>query len=128
LPMVLIGAFGVLALLLASVGVYAMFASMVVAREGEFAVRIALGSQPAAVARLVLRQGIGWIAAGLVGGVIGIVFVSRLVGDLLYEVSPFDPLALGVAIAVLAICAAVALLIPLRRAMAVEPADVLRAQ
>jgi putative ABC transport system permease protein len=128
LPAVLIGAFGALALLLASVGVYAMFVSMVAAREGEFAVRMALGSQPAAVARLVLQQGAGWMAAGLAGGVIGVAFVSRLLRDLLYEVSPFDPLALGVAIAVLVACAAVALLIPLRRAMAVEPADVLRAQ
>ena len=57
LPTVLIGAFGALALLLASVGVYAMFVSMVAAREGEFAVRMALGSRPAAVARLVLRAG-----------------------------------------------------------------------
>ena len=61
LPTVLIGAFGALALLLASVGVYAMFVSMVAAREGEFAVRMALGSRPAAVARLVLRQGAGWL-------------------------------------------------------------------
>jgi putative ABC transport system permease protein len=128
LPTVLIGAFGALALLLASVGVYAMFVSMVAAREGEFAVRVALGSRPEAVARLVLRQGAGWLAAGLVGGVLGLVLVARLLRGLLYGVSPFDPLALGVAIAVLAACAAVALLIPLRRAMSVEPADVLRAQ
>ena len=124
----LIGAFGALALLLASVGVYAMFVSMVAAREGEFAVRMALGSRPSAVARLVLRQGAGWLAAGLVGGGVGLVLVARLLRGLLYGVSPFDPLALGVAIAALAACAAVALLIPLRRAMSVEPADVLRAQ
>jgi putative ABC transport system permease protein len=128
LPTVLIGAFGALALLLASIGVYAMFVSMVVAREGEFAVRVALGSRPEAIASLVLRQGAGWMAAGIGGGVIGLLYVARLLRDLLYEVSPFDPLALGVAIAVLAACAAVALLIPLRRAMAVQPADVLRAQ
>ena len=128
LPTVLIGGFGALALLLASVGVYAMFVSMVAAREGEFAVRMALGSRPAAIARLVLRQGAGWLAAGLVGGVVGLVLVARLLRGLLYGVSPFDPLALGVAIAVLAACAAVALLMPLRRAMSVAPADVLRAQ
>jgi putative ABC transport system permease protein len=128
LPTVLIGAFGALALLLASIGVYAMFVSMVVAREGEFAVRMALGSRPEAIASLVLRQGAGWMAAGIVGGIIGLLFVARLLRDLLYEVSPFDPLALGVAIAALAACAAAALLIPLRRAMAVQPADVLRAQ
>ena len=114
LPTVLIAAFGALALLLASVGVYAMFVSMVVAREGEFAVRMALGSRPGAVAGLVLKQGAGWMAAGLVGGVIGVAYVARLLRDLLYGVSPLDPLALGVAIAVLAVCATVALLIPLR--------------
>jgi putative ABC transport system permease protein len=128
LPTVLIGAFGALALLLASVGVYAMFVSMVVAREGEFAVRMALGSRPSAVARVVLRQGAGWIAAGLVGGAVGVLYVARLLGDLLYGVSPFDPLVLGSAIAVLGVCATVALLIPLRRAMRVQPATLLRAQ
>ncbi len=128
LPTVLIGAFGALALLLASVGVYAMFASMVVARESEFAIRVALGSRPAAIGRLVLRQSAGWMAVGLVGGVIGVVYVARLLRDLLYGVSPFDPVALGAAIGMLAVCAVVALLIPLRRAMSVEPADVLRAQ
>jgi predicted permease len=128
LPTVLIGVFGALALLIASVGVYAMFASMVVAREGEFAVRIALGSRPAAIASLVLRQGAVWMAAGLGGGIIGLVYVAQSLRELLYEVSPFDPVALSLAVVMLAACAAVALLIPLRRAMAVEPADVLRAQ
>jgi putative ABC transport system permease protein len=115
-------------LLLASIGVYAMFVSMVMAREGEFAVRMALGSRPAALARLVLRQGAGWIAAGLVGGVIGVVYVATSLRGLLYDVAPFDPLALGGAIVVLTLCATAALLLPLRRAMSVQPADVLRAQ
>ena len=128
LPAVLIGAFGALTLLLASIGVYAMFVSMVMAREAEFAVRMALGSRRSALARLVLRQGAGWIAAGLAGGVIGVVYVAISLRDLLYGVTPFDPLALGGAIAVLALCAAAALLLPLRRAMSVQPADVLRAQ
>jgi len=128
LPTVLIAAFGGLALLLASVGVYAMFVSMVVAREGEFAVRVALGSRPAAIARLVLRQGAVWMAVGLAGGALGLVYVARLLRGLLFGVSPFDPLALGVAIAVLAVCATLALAIPLRRAMSVAPADVLRTQ
>jgi putative ABC transport system permease protein len=128
LPTLLIAAFGALALLLSSVGVYAMFASMVAAREGEIAVRVALGSGPAAIARLVLRQGAGWMAAGLMSGMLGVVYVARLLRDLLYGVSPFDPLVLGAAIATLAACATVALLLPLRRAMRVEPADVLRAQ
>jgi predicted permease len=128
LPTLLIAAFGALALLVSSVGVYAMFASMVAAREGEIAVRVALGSGPAGIARLVLRQGAGWMAAGLISGMLGVVYVARLLRDLLYGVSPFDPIVLGAAIAILTACATVALLMPLRRAMRVEPADVLRAQ
>jgi predicted permease len=128
LPAVLIAAFGALALLLSSIGVYALFGSMVVVREGEFAVRMALGSQPAGIARLVLRQGGIWIAAGLAGGAVGVVYVAQLVRGLLYGVSPFDPVVLGLAVAVLGVCATLALLVPLRRAMRVAPADVLRAQ
>src|SRR6185295_6703715 len=68
LPVMLMTAFGALALLLASVGVYGMFASMAAAREREFGVRMALGSRPSAIAGLMLRQGAAWMAAGLVGG------------------------------------------------------------
>jgi ABC-type antimicrobial peptide transport system permease subunit len=128
LPVMLIIGFGALALLLASVGVYAMFSSMMAACEGEFAVRIVLGSRPRAIARLVLRQVAGWMAVGLAGGALGISQVVRLLRDLLYGVSPFDPIALGFAIAVLLACATVALFIPLRRATRVDPATALRAQ
>ena len=128
LPAALIGAFGVLALLLATIGVYAMFASMVVAREGEFAVRMALGSGPAAITRLLVRQGGMWMAIGLGGGVLGLVYVARLLSGLIYGISPFDPLALGAAVGLLTACATAALVIPLRRAAAVEPAHVLRAR
>ena len=76
LPVLLMTAFGALALLLASVGVYAMFASMAAAREREFGVRMALGSTRAAIAALVLRQGSVWMAAGLTGGAVGVVGVA----------------------------------------------------
>lgn len=128
LPVLLMTGFGALALLLASVGVYSLFASMTAAREREFGVRLALGSRPGAIAALVLRQGIGWIAAGLVIGAFGIVIVARLVRDLLYQVSPFDPMTVGVSIAILAACATLALLIPVRRATRVDAAVALRAQ
>src|SRR4029078_3047545 len=65
LPVVLMTSFGVLALLLASVGVYAMFANMAAAREREVCVRVALGSSPGAIAGLVLRQGGRWMLIGL---------------------------------------------------------------
>ncbi len=126
LPMLLMMAFSALALLLASVGVYAMFAAMATAREREFGVRMALGSTPGAIAALVLRQGGAWMAAGLLAGALGVVAVGRMVSNLLYGVRPFDPLALGVAIAVLLACATLALLVPVRRATRVDPISILR--
>ena len=126
LPVLLMTAFGGLALLLASVGVYAMFASMAAAREREFGVRAALGARPGEIARLVLRQGGRWMALGLVGGAVGVVLVSRLVRGLLYGVAPFDPVALGLALTLLLACATVALLGPVRRAARVDPITTLR--
>ena len=126
LPVVLMSAFGALALLLASVGVYAMFAAMAAAREREFSVRIALGSSRRGIATLVLRQGGVWMAVGLVAGALGVVLVTRLLRGLLFGVSEFDPVALGVAVMLLLLCGTVALLVPVRRATRVNPISVLR--
>jgi hypothetical protein len=126
LPVVLMGAFGALALVLASVGVYAMFASMAAAREREFGVRIALGSSRRDIAGLVLRQGGVWMAAGLAGGAVGVVLIVRMMRGLLYGIAPFDPIALSATIMTLLLFATVALLIPVRRATRVDPVTVLR--
>lgn len=128
LPALLLAAFGVLALVLASVGVYAMFASMTAARRREFGVRMALGSTRGAIARLVIRQGAVWMAAGLAGGAIGILLIVRLIGDMLHGVAPFDPLVIGLSVLLLAACAAIALLTPVRHATRVDPAVALRAE
>src|SRR4029434_7255283 len=79
LPVLLMLGFGVLALLVASVGIYAMFATMATAREREFGVRMALGSSRGAGAGLVLRQGGVWIALCLLFGAGGVVAATRLV-------------------------------------------------
>jgi putative ABC transport system permease protein len=126
LPVLLMMSFGALALVLASVGVYAMFASIAAARAWEFGLRMALGSRPAEIAGLVLRQGAGWMVIGLAGGAVGVAFVVRLLRGLLYGVPPFDPIAIGIAVAILITCATIALLIPLRRATRVDPATALR--
>ncbi|MBC8089948.1 MAG: ABC transporter permease [Phycisphaerae bacterium] len=126
LPVVLMTAFGGLALLLASVGVYAMFASMATAREREFGVRVALGSTRGAIARLVLRQGGVWMAIGLAVGTAGVVVATRLLRTQVVGVPLFDPIAIGVAVAILLVCAGVALLVPVRRATRVDPISVLR--
>jgi predicted permease len=126
LPVILMGGFGVLALVLVSVGVYAMFATMAAAREREFGVRVALGSSRRAIATLVLRQGGGWMALGLALGAIGVVLVGRVIRGQLFGIEPFDPLTLGAAVLVLLLCAAVALFIPVRRATRADPTLVLR--
>jgi putative ABC transport system permease protein len=118
--------FAGLALLLASVGIYAMFASMASAREREFGVRIALGSSRGAVARLVLRQGGVWMLLGLILGALGVAAASRLVRTQLYRVPELDPISIGAAVLVLLLCACVALLMPVRRATRVDPITVLR--
>jgi putative ABC transport system permease protein len=126
LPVVLMAAFGALALLLASVGVYAMFASMVAARERELGLRIVLGSTRHAIAGLVLRGGAAWMAAGLAGGAVGVVVVARLLRNLLFGVPPFDPIALGASVLILLACGTVALLVPVRRATRVDPITAIR--
>jgi putative ABC transport system permease protein len=119
-------AFGGLALVLASVGVYAMFASMAAASEREFGVRVALGSSPGAIAGLVLRQGGTWMLLGLGVGTLGVMAAARLVRTQLFGVDQFDPVAIGLAVLSLLICATVALLAPVRRASRVDPISVMR--
>jgi ABC-type antimicrobial peptide transport system permease subunit len=101
---------------------------MAVAREREFGVRMALGSRPHAIAGLMLRQGAGWMAAGLAGGALGTMVVVRLLRNLVNGVPPFDPIALGIAVAIMIACATVALLIPVCRATRVDPMIALRAE
>ena len=126
LPVVLMLAFGALALLLASVGVYAMFAAMAAAREREFGVRVALGSSRGAIAALILRQAGMWAAVGIALGAVGVVATARMVRGLLYGVSPYDAVALGLALLLLVACGALALIVPVRRATRVDPISVLR--
>jgi predicted permease len=126
LPVLLMTAFGGLALLLASVGVYAMFASMAAAREREFGVRMALGASRRDIATLVLRQGATWMVAGIAAGILGVVAVTSLLRTTVQGVSRFDPIALGVALGILVVCAAIALLVPVHRATRADPISTLR--
>ncbi|MFL5612544.1 MAG: ADOP family duplicated permease [Gemmatimonadaceae bacterium] len=126
LPVVLMTAFGALALLLASVGIYAMFATMAAAREREFGVRVALGSTRGAIAGLVLRQGAMWMLVGLAAGTVGVILVARVLQAQLFGVAALDPIAIGAAVVILLVCAGVALMVPVRRASSVDPITVLR--
>jgi putative ABC transport system permease protein len=126
LPVVLMSAFGALALLLASVGVYAMFATMTASREREIGVRIALGATRNEIASLIFLQGGVWMAAGLLVGGLGVVFVGRFLRTQLFGVPELDPVAIGAAVLVLIICAGLALMAPIRRATRVDPISILR--
>jgi putative ABC transport system permease protein len=126
LPLMLLAAFGALALLLVAMGVYAMFANMAIAREHEFGVRMALGSTRADVAALVLRQGALWLGAGLGLGLLGVIAITRVLGNMLFGVAPFDAVAIGAAVAALALCATLALIGPVLRATRVDPGTVMR--
>ena len=115
------GAFGTLALLLASIGLYGVMAYAVSRRTGEFGLRIALGSGHTGIVRLVLRDAFQMVAAGLVLGVVGVFLETRLIGRLLHGVAGLDLTSMGLAIGVLAATAAVAALIPALRAGRVTP-------
>ena len=118
--------FGVLALLLASVGLYGVTAYNVARRTGEIGIRMALGADRANVIRMVLKSAMGQAIVGLCVGLPIAIFCGRLLQHQLYEVSRFDPLVLGGATLLLAFFALIAAIIPARRAASVDPNHALR--
>jgi len=124
----LFGAFAVAALALAALGVYALLAYSVTSRTREIGVRIAFGARPADVRRLVFRHGFALTTIGLGAGLIAAAVGARLVDTLLYEVPVRDPLTFIAAPLVLAGVAALACLLPARRATRVDPVSALRGE
>ena len=124
----LAGLFGVVALLLAAVGLYGVTAYMVTQRTGEMGIRMALGADRAKVMGMVLRAAFGRVGVGLALGLPLAVGAGRLLSAELYGVSFWDPLALAVAAAALAASAFVAAIIPAARAAAASPIAALRAE
>jgi predicted permease len=124
----LVGLFGVVALMLAAIGVYGVVAYVVGQRTNEIGIRIALGARSADIVRWTLRTGLVPALVGLVAGGVGAVLLSRLLGAQLYEVSPTDPVVfVGVSV-VLVLVALLASGVPARRAAKVDPAVALRAE
>jgi len=113
-------------LVLAAAGLYALLAHLVSQRLREIGIRLAIGARPPDIARLVLRSGATLAGIGLVIGVAGAVALTGVMRTLLYEVEPSDPLAVIVAIALLGITALAATIVPARRAMRVDPVQLLR--
>jgi putative ABC transport system permease protein len=127
-PMMLLAAFGAVALVLAVVGVYGVVSCVVTQRTREIGIRVALGARRIEVIRLIVLGALAPVAAGLVAGGVGSVFASRLLGALLYNVKPGDPFVVVGISALLAASALAAALVPGTRATRVDPATVLRAE
>jgi predicted permease len=122
----LTGLFSVLALVLASVGLYGVTAYNVTRRTGEIGIRMALGANRRNVVSMVLRGAFTQVAIGLFVGIPLAMLSGRALAHQLYAVSRFDPIVIGGAILVLCICALVAGFVPARRAASIEPSEALR--
>jgi ABC-type antimicrobial peptide transport system permease subunit len=124
----LAGLFGIVALLLAAVGLYGVTAYTVAQRTNEIGVRMALGADRAKVVELVLRGAFRRVLAGLIMGIPLAVGAGRLISAQLYGVSFWDPAALSVAAGALAVCAFFAAIIPAGRAASISPMSALRTE
>jgi predicted permease len=131
LPIVLLGAFAALALILASIGIYGAVSYSVTRRTQEIGIRMALGANKGQIFRLVVNQAIGMAGAGLVIGVLASIALVRLLpsfSHLLYGVGQSDPFTLLGVSTVLLIAALVACYVPARRAISIDPMDCLRTE
>ena len=120
--------FGILALTLAAMGVYGVMALMVIEREQEMGIRLALGAEPLRVVGLIIGQGLTLAAIGIGLGVGVSLALTPLMSNQLYGVGAIDPITLGSVIALLFAVSLLACAVPARRAMAVDPVTALRAQ
>jgi len=121
-------AFGAFGLLMAVLGTYGVLALSVGRRTAEFGVRLALGEAPAALLRSVLGQGIRLVAAGLGLGLAGALLLSRLMGTVLTEIGPRDPVTLALVTGLLFAAGVAASFVPAWRATRVDPVIALRAE
>ena len=122
------GSFGALAVVLAIVGVYGVLSYSVSQRTQEFGVRMALGAEPRDVRRMMIWQGLRLAAWGTAFGAVGALGITRVIGSLLYNVTPTDPVSFGGVMALMLAVAAAAAYLPARRATLVDPMVALRAE
>jgi putative ABC transport system permease protein len=124
--MQIVGLFGILALLMAAVGIYGVIAYSVTQRTREIGIRVALGASRSAILRWVLKQGLVLTMAGVVVGIVGALALTRLLRSLLFGVGPTDILTYGALAVLLTIVALIACYVPARRATKVDPLIALR--
>ena len=122
-----LGVFAALALLMAALGLYGVVAYMAAQRRSEIGLRMALGADRPAIARLVIGEGLRLTLAGLVIGLAGALALARVIGAQLYGVGPSDPVAFAWGAAALAAATLLACCVPALRATRVDPAVCLRA-
>jgi ABC-type antimicrobial peptide transport system permease subunit len=122
----LLAAFGLLALVLAAVGIYGVMGYSVARRTREIGIRMALGAQRGDVLKLVLKEGMAMVAIGVALGIVGAFFATSLLVSFLYGVSVTDPIKFVVISLLLSGVALVASFIPARRATKVDPLVALR--
>jgi putative ABC transport system permease protein len=124
----LLFAFATVALALAAAGLYGVIAYTVTQRTQEIGVRMALGADPRSVVRLVAAEGLRLTGAGMIVGTLAAAAVSRAMRGMLFEVSPADPFTYAAVLALFAATAGLALIVPARRALRVDPLTALRAE
>jgi ABC-type antimicrobial peptide transport system permease subunit len=120
------GGFGLIALILAAIGLGGLLAYVVARRKSEIGVRMALGAAPADVIRMVLRDSLSMILLGLLIGLPAAYIVARFLKASLFELQAIDPVSTGFAVVMLLLVALTAALLPARRAARVDPVTALR--
>ena len=124
----LFGGFAILAISLTATGIYGLLSFFVTRRTRDFGIRIALGANRFDVLRVVAQQGLVLIALGLLAGMMGALFLSRVVRGLLFGLGPTDPMSFLAAFVLLLLVGALASYVPTRRALAVDPVVALRSE
>jgi putative ABC transport system permease protein len=126
--MVLLGAFAVMAVGLAALGIFGVMSYAVVQRSREIGIRVALGADPRDVRGMVLRDALVLTLIGVAAGLAGALALSRVIASLLFQLSPTDPATLAAVAAGLTAVALLASYLPARRATRVDPLEALRAE